>query len=195
MASYKHCDPLVLVGSKGRQLHFSGVVELAQAATAAAADAALVPEAGAMDAAALVALAPAQLANQLRLRAREQVAAYYDGALCSDDETLPCHTRNVCLRLAGDHKAMLPPDPRCTGHMHQTRTAAQLYTQVSGRGWLGEGSSIVGALVGRVRGLLRPTGALETGTHPTHQRATAMCAAVALLPPGGHRGSGAGCTQ
>lgn len=45
-----------------------------------------------------VGLSAAQLANQVRLRAREAVSKYYDGALVSDDELHPLTARNVCLR-------------------------------------------------------------------------------------------------
>lgn len=44
------------------------------------------------------ALSGAQLANQVRLRARAAVARYYDGALVSDDELAPGPTRDICLR-------------------------------------------------------------------------------------------------
>ena len=40
----------------------------------------------------------AQLSNQVRLRARQAIAQYYDGTLVSDDELHPLTTRNICLR-------------------------------------------------------------------------------------------------
>ncbi len=43
-------------------------------------------------------LSAAQVANQVRLRAREAVAKYYEGTLVSDDEVMPVATRNICLR-------------------------------------------------------------------------------------------------
>ena len=43
-------------------------------------------------------LSAAQVANQARLRAREAISRYYDGALACDDELAPGTTRNVCLR-------------------------------------------------------------------------------------------------
>ncbi len=43
-------------------------------------------------------LSAAQVANQVRLRAREAVAKYYEGTLVSDDELMPISTRNICLR-------------------------------------------------------------------------------------------------
>lgn len=49
--------------------------------------------------AAVSALSPAQLANQMQLRMREQVSRYYDSVLRSDDELNPAETRNVCLRV------------------------------------------------------------------------------------------------
>jgi len=44
-------------------------------------------------------LSAGQLANQVRLRAREAIARYYDGALVSDDELAPGPTRDICLRM------------------------------------------------------------------------------------------------
>lgn len=43
-------------------------------------------------------LSAAQVANQVRLRAREAVVKYYEGTLVSDDEVMPVTTRNICLR-------------------------------------------------------------------------------------------------
>lgn len=43
-------------------------------------------------------LSAAQVANQVRLRAREAVSKYYEGTLVSDDEVMPVTTRNICLR-------------------------------------------------------------------------------------------------
>ncbi len=51
------------------------------------------------------ALSAAQLANQVRLRARAAIARYYDGALTSDDELAPGTTRDICLRT----QARSPP--------------------------------------------------------------------------------------
>lgn len=44
-------------------------------------------------------MSAAQLANQVRLRARDMIAKYYEGNLVSDDELMPATTRNICLRM------------------------------------------------------------------------------------------------
>ena len=43
-------------------------------------------------------LSASQLANQVRLRARDIVAQYYDAHLASDDELMPVTTRSISLR-------------------------------------------------------------------------------------------------
>ena len=52
-------------------------------------------------------LSAAQVANQARLRAREAIARYYDGALACDDELTPLATRNVCLRTQVGQRAQV----------------------------------------------------------------------------------------
>lgn len=77
-------------------------------------------------------LTPAQLANQVQLRAREFVSQYYDGWLKSDDELLPVETRNVSLRSQPDGKpGSAPPAAHHNGHMSRTYTEANLYTQLA----------------------------------------------------------------
>lgn len=62
------------------------------------------------------------------------VRRYYEGQLRSDDEMLPCATRNVCLRLQPDGRpGTAAPDLKCSGHMHPVVTEAALYTQVCGQ--------------------------------------------------------------
>jgi hypothetical protein len=83
---------------------------------------------------------------------------YYEGQLRSDDEMLPCATRNVCLRQQPDGRpGTAPPDPKCPGHMHAVYSEAALYTQVGGLegvgGWLcGRGGGWLGCLAWGRRG-------------------------------------------
>lgn len=73
-----------------------------------------------------------QLSNQVTLAARRAIASYYQGWSQSDDEVLPCKTRNVCLReVEGVGPGAAPPDARCAGVMKQEVTEASLYTQLS----------------------------------------------------------------
>lgn len=77
-------------------------------------------------------LTPAQLANQVQLRAREFVCQYYDGWLKSDDELLPVETRNVCLRSQNDAKpGTAPPNVGHHGHMSRVYGESDLYTQLA----------------------------------------------------------------
>jgi DNA polymerase alpha subunit A len=73
-----------------------------------------------------------QLSNQVTLAARRAIASYYQGWSQSDDEVLPCKTRNICLReVEGVAPGAAPPDTRCAGVMKQEITEALLYTQLS----------------------------------------------------------------
>ena len=77
-------------------------------------------------------LTPAQVSNQVRLRARATIKKYYDGWLVSDDEMLPCRTRNVCLRdLPDSMPGTAPSDFKCSGTMHPEMSEARLYTELS----------------------------------------------------------------
>lgn len=109
---YKDCPPLMLTAPNGTQFPFAGVREL------------LKPHAIAVD--------TAQVSNQVRMHMRRSIAEYYAGQLRSDDDVAPCDTRNVCLAVREDARpGSVPPDPRCTGHMRQVVSEAQLYTQLS----------------------------------------------------------------
>ena len=60
-------------------------------------------------------------------------AAIPAGKLRSDDDVVPCDTRNVCMAARDDARpGTVPPDARCTGHMRQVVSEGQLYTQVGG---------------------------------------------------------------
>jgi DNA polymerase alpha subunit A len=127
---FKSCDPLLLTSPSGKAFEFRGVRDLLKRGDAAAVEAALLPHEDA--AAAARPLTPAQLSNQVQLRLREAVGRYYEGRLRSDDDVMPCPTRNVCLREAGDggRPGGAPPDLRCSGTMHQEDTEAALYAQL-----------------------------------------------------------------
>lgn len=122
----------MLTAPNGTQFKFAGVRELLKP-TAIAVDTALLPP-DAIGGGAVTPLSAAQVSNQLRLQMRRSILGYYEGRLRSDDDMVPCDTRNVCLAVredAGCRAGAAPPDPRCTGHMHQLVTEAQLYTQLS----------------------------------------------------------------
>ncbi|DBA99385.1 TPA: hypothetical protein ACH3X3_011985 [Trebouxia sp. C0006] len=126
---YKDCQPLWLKAKDGSAFKFVGAAELVKGTVSA--DSALMPPdaAGSSD---LTPLAPAQLANQVQLRAREFVSQYYDGWLKSDDELLPVETRNVSLRTQADGKpGTAPPAANHHGHMSRSYTEADLYTQLA----------------------------------------------------------------
>lgn len=134
---YKDCPPLMLTAPNGTQFPFAGVRELLKP-HGIAVDTALLPSDGIGAApggggggAAVPPLTAAQLSNQVRLHMRRSIAEYYADWLRSDDDVAPCNTRNVCLAAREDARpGSVPPDPRCTGHMRQVVSEAQLYTQV-----------------------------------------------------------------
>lgn len=128
---FTSCTPLYLTNKAGEKFAFKGVRALLQEGGDAA---------NALSSLSSEPLTPAQVANQVVLRMRETISKYYEGRLRSDDETMPCRTRNVCLRVDSGHDesgqdrvglGTSPPDPRCNGTMHQEITEAQLYTQLS----------------------------------------------------------------
>lgn len=135
---FKACERLVLRGPGGGEVAFRGVRDLLKG-PAAAVEAALLPASPAGGEAApaapealALALTPAQVANQVQLRMREAVARYYEGRLRSDDDMLPCPTRNVALRAAAEARpGAAPPDLRCSGAMHAEVSEGDLYTQLS----------------------------------------------------------------
>ena len=134
---YKHCEPLMLTATadKSATWQFAGIRELVKAQNGVAIESALLPPSepqGEGTAVAKVPLTPAQVANQVTLAARKAVAAYYQGRLKSDDDVLPCDTRNICLREVENGKpGTAPPDPRCAGAMKEEISEAALYTQLS----------------------------------------------------------------
>lgn len=138
---YKDCPPLMLTAPNSTQFKFVGVRELLKP-NAIAVDTALLPPDGigaaAGGGAEVPPLSAAQVSNQVRMRMRHSIAQYYEGRLRSDDDTAPCDTRNVCLAVREDSRpGTVPPDARCTGHMRQVFSEAQLYTQVGGKeAWL-----------------------------------------------------------
>lgn len=128
-ARYNSCTPLVLKGPGGAAFEFRGVREILRGGVAV--DSALLPPTGA-EIAQPKPLTPAQVANQVQLCMREAVSKYYEGRLRSDDEAMPCDTRNICLAAHGDTKpGTAPPDPRCHGSMHRLISEGGLYTQLA----------------------------------------------------------------
>jgi DNA polymerase alpha subunit A len=126
---FKSCSPLVLTSPSGKPFEFCGVRDLLRRDTAAV-ETALLPAEEVGDASAL-SLSPAQIANQVQLRLRDAVGKYYENQLRSDDDMMPCPTRNICLREPADGRVgAAPPDLRCSGSMHQVMTEAALYTQL-----------------------------------------------------------------
>ena len=123
------CQPLELTAQDGSKFHFVGATELLKGRVAA--DAALVPP-HAVGNPSIRPLTPAQLANQVQLRARGFVSEYYDGWLRSDDELLPASTRNVALRVQPEGKpGTAPPMPSQQGQMARKFSEADLYTQLA----------------------------------------------------------------
>lgn len=105
-----------------------GAAELLKGAVSA--DTALIPPDAVGDPG-IEPLTPAQLANQVQLRAREFVSQYYDGWLKSDDELLPVETRNVSLRSQSDAKpGTAPPNVGHHSHMSRVYGESDLYTQL-----------------------------------------------------------------
>lgn len=126
---FKSCAPLVLTSPSGKPFEFRGVRDLLKR-DAAAVESALLPPEEVGDTSARP-LSPAQLANQVQLKLRDAVGKYYEGRMRSDDDMLPCPTRNICLREGPDGRpGTAPPDLRCSGTMHQEVTEAALYTQL-----------------------------------------------------------------
>ena len=123
------CQPLWLKAQDGSAFKFVGAAELVKGSVTA--DMALMPP-DAVGSSDIKPLTPAQLANQVQLRAREFVSQYYDAWLKSDDELLPVETRNVSLRTQPDAKpGTAPPTASQQGHMARTYTEADLYTQLA----------------------------------------------------------------
>lgn len=120
---FKDCQPLELATPSDKKVSFDGVRNLLKQDTVASA--LLDPEDN-------TPLTPAQISNQARLRARASIKKYYEGWLTSDDEMLPCRTRNVCLRdLPDSMPGTAPPDLKCSGNMHPEVSEAKLYTELS----------------------------------------------------------------
>lgn len=129
MQSVQDCQPLWLKASNGATFKFAGAAELLKGSIAA--DTALIPP-DAIGDSAIEPLTPAQIANQVQLRAREFVSQYYDGWLKSDDELLPVETRNICLRSQPDAKpGSAAPGVGHQGHMARVYTASALYAQLA----------------------------------------------------------------
>ena len=126
---FKSCVPLLLTSPSGKPFEFRGVRDLLRR-DAAAVESALLPAEEVGDEAAQ-SLSPGQVANQVQLQLRAAIGKYYEGRLKSDDDMMPCPTRNICLREAADGRAGgAPPDLRCSGSMHQEVSEAGLYTQL-----------------------------------------------------------------
>ena len=127
---FKSCEPLVLNDTQGREVAFQGVREILKGSSTAASStvASLLgddPDKGHV-------LTPARIANQVQLKMRQAISRYYEGKMRSDDEMMPCPTRNICLRESSDGRpGGAPPDPRCSGTMHQEVSEGDLYTQLS----------------------------------------------------------------
>lgn len=122
---FKDCEPLTLRGRSGEFFEFRGVRELLKSEDDTIQSALTPPRESAP-------LTPVQVANQLRMKARESIKKYYEGWLISDDEMVPCQTRNICLREPHDGPlGSSPPDLKCSGAMHAKISEAALYTQLS----------------------------------------------------------------
>ncbi len=138
---FKECPNLELKTPSGKKIKFDGVRDLlkldgdANAKVFVSGSAGSAADSSAKDASATVTdkpLTPAQVSNQVRLRARANIKKYYDGWLVSDDEMLPCRTRNVCLRdLPDSMPGTAPSDFKCSGTMHPEVSEARLYTELS----------------------------------------------------------------
>ncbi|BBN16162.1 DNA polymerase alpha subunit A [Marchantia polymorpha subsp. ruderalis] len=78
-------------------------------------------------------LSPAMLANQVKQRAEEFIARYYDGWMMCDDEACGHLTRNVSLRVVGDadRGTVCPNYPRCNGRLGRQYTEVDLYKQLT----------------------------------------------------------------
>ncbi|KAL3682848.1 hypothetical protein R1sor_000870 [Riccia sorocarpa] len=78
-------------------------------------------------------LSTAMLVNQVKQRAEEFIARYYDGWMMCDDEACGHLTRNVCLRVVGDvdRGTVCPNYPRCTGRLSRQYSEADLYKQLT----------------------------------------------------------------
>ena len=123
------CQPLWLKAQDGSAFKFVGAAELVKGTVAT--DTALVPP-DAVGNSEVQPLTPAQLANQVQLRAREFVSQYYDSWLKSDDELLPVETRNVSLRSQPDAKpGTATPAASQQGRMARVYSEADLYTQLA----------------------------------------------------------------
>lgn len=123
------CQPLWLKAQDGSAFKFVGAAELVKGTVAG--EAALMPP-DAVGKPDIKPLTPAQLSNQVQLRAREFVSQYYDGWLKSDDELLPVETRNVSLRVQPDGKpGAATPTVAQQGQMARVYTEASLYTQLA----------------------------------------------------------------
>lgn len=120
---FKDCLPLKLETPAGKNLVFNGVRNILKEDDVASAFRGQGEDAP---------LTPAQISNQARLRARASIKKYYEGWLTSDDEMLPCRTRNICLRdLPDSMPGTAPPDLKCSGNMHPEVSEAKLYTELS----------------------------------------------------------------
>jgi len=121
---FKECTPLQLKAPNGNSIQFTGVRDLLKMDNEKI-ECAFRDDGG-------MPLTPAQVSNQARLRARESIKAYYQGWLVSDDEMMPCRTRNVCLRdLPDSMPGTAPSDLKCSGTMHTEVSEAKLYTELS----------------------------------------------------------------
>ena len=125
---FKKCKPLILHDKDGQEVTFHGVRDLLKGSSTAA-ESTLLSLAGDGNS---PRIAPAKIANQVQLRMRDAVSRYYEGKMRSDDDMMPCPTRNICLRESSDGRpGGAPPDPRCSGTMHAEVSEADLYTELS----------------------------------------------------------------
>ena len=126
---WQDCQPLWLKAQDGSAFKFVGAAELVKGTVAP--DMALVPP-DTVGNSEVQPLTPAQLANQVQLRAREFVSQYYDSWLKSDDELLPVETRSVSLRTQPDAKpGTATPAASQQGRMARAYSEADLYTQLA----------------------------------------------------------------
>jgi DNA polymerase alpha subunit A len=133
---YRHCEPLELVCLDCcKRYAFEGVSKLLTAPTTASDsehnDPLKCP--ACREAGGLKRSSPAMFANQVKLRAEEFVARYYDAWMMCDDEMCGHITRNVTLQVLGDSErgSVCPQYPGCNGHLCRQHTEVDLYKQLT----------------------------------------------------------------
>ncbi|KAL2611548.1 hypothetical protein R1flu_023240 [Riccia fluitans] len=135
---YRHCEALQLVCPQcTKRYHFCGVSRMLTPNQPGSSD-----QLGLDDplrcpqcnqVGSLQRLSAAMLANQVKQRAEEFIARYYDGWMMCDDEACGHLTRNVSLRVVGDadRGTVCPNYPRCSGRLSRQYSEVDLYKQLT----------------------------------------------------------------